>query len=645
LDANGELLAETRGAGTPQAATWTYGYDPNTAGVTSKTDPNGKVTAKTYDAAGNLLTQTDALHRQAVYTCDANNNLLTAKDPNGVTTTYTYDANNVNLVSVSTPLVGSQPPVSKISSYAYGDQSHPGDRTSMTDPDGKVWTYTYDAYGDLASVTDPLGDKTTYGYDTVGRRTSMVSPNGNVQGGNPAAHTTTYSYDAAGNLLSQVDQLTHEQIHKTYDPNGNVLTSRDADNNTTSYTYDADNELTVVTRPDQTTLHYGYDGDGNQTSYTDGASRVTTYGFSDAALPNTETSGTDPDNRTTTFSFDGAGNMVTKQDPGGNCAATPKVGCTSYGYDAANEESSITYSDGVTPNVTSIIYDSDGQRTSMADGTGTSSWTWNSLHRLTAHTNGAGSTVGYGYDLRGDITQITYPGSTGTVTRGFDDAGRLHTVTDWASHTTTYNYDADSNVTSEVYANGTTATFTVDNADRVMAISDAPTSNPSSPFASFTYGRDNANQLSSVTSTGVPSDNNTYGYTMLNQLHTVNSNTYAYDAADNVEDRFRVHDQIHLGCVELGAPVARRGVDRLRVRARWAAAGAGQRLEHALLRPGPAGIYQDPYQLQWQRRGDLHFRCLRSTDRVHRLGYQPSSLRRPVHGHRVRPDLSASQIL
>ena len=28
----GELLSETKGSGTPQAATWTFGYDPTTAG-------------------------------------------------------------------------------------------------------------------------------------------------------------------------------------------------------------------------------------------------------------------------------------------------------------------------------------------------------------------------------------------------------------------------------------------------------------------------------------------------------------------------------------------------------------------------------------------------------------------------------------
>lgn len=57
---NGMLASETKGYGTTKAATWTYTYDPMTDGLASITDPNGHVTAATYDAAGNRLTATDA---------------------------------------------------------------------------------------------------------------------------------------------------------------------------------------------------------------------------------------------------------------------------------------------------------------------------------------------------------------------------------------------------------------------------------------------------------------------------------------------------------------------------------------------------------------------------------------------------------
>ena len=50
---------------------------------------------------------------------------------------------------------------------------------------------------------------------------------------------------------------------------------------------------------------------------------------------------------------------------------------------------------------------------------------WDSLHRLTNSTNGAGATVGYGYDLKGQATSIAYPGTTGTVGRTYYEDGQL----------------------------------------------------------------------------------------------------------------------------------------------------------------------------------------------------------------------------
>jgi RHS repeat-associated protein len=531
----GILVSDTKGSGTPQAATWIYSYDPATLGLTSVTDPNGNTSSATYDAAGNQLTATDALGRTTSGTYNALREPLTVVDPLGITTTMSYDAAG-NLQTTSTPLLDSSGQVIATQgvTYTYGDPSHPGDITAATDPNNNTSSFSYDANGNLAGVTDAMGDETTYGYDAIGRRTSMVSPNGNATGGNPAAHTSTFGYDALVRPTSQVDQLGHQQVNNVYDPNGNLVTATDADGNASGYAYNPDNQLTTTTRADHTTLQSAYDVLGNLVTQTDAAGNATVYAYTDPAWPAKATSVTDPLHRTTTYSYDLAGNLVSKQDPGGNCAGTPKTGCTTYGYDAANEQTSVTYSDGTTPNVSSVVYDADGQRTSMTDGTGTSTWAHDSLHRLTSSINRVGSTVSYGYDLRSDLTSITYPGVTGSVTRGFDAAGRLRTVTDWNSKTTTFNYDADGNLVGQAYPNATTTTDTVDAADRLMAVASSPNSAPSSPFLSFSYARDAANQVAGVTSIGVPADNNSYSYSQLNQLKGVNTSSYGYDSADNL---------------------------------------------------------------------------------------------------------------
>jgi RHS repeat-associated protein len=534
----GLRTAVTHGYGTAQAATWQYFYDPNTLALTGVTDPNGQQTSYTVDAAGNPLTVTDPLGRQTTNTYNAFNQLLTTQDPNGVTTTYVYNS-NANLASTSRPLTGTSQ--TQTTTYTYTDASHPGDVTSMVDPDSKTWTYGYDAYGDRASVSDPLGDKTTYVYSADGWMTSSVSPKGNVAGcGCQSTYTTTYAHDNFGNLTTVTDPLGHQTI-RHYDADQNLDSFTDGDGNKTTYIYDFANQQTQVQRPDTTTLTTDYNLDGTVQDQKDGKSNaLVTYGYDPLARV---TAVTDALGNATSYAYDGAGNRLTQQDPGGNCSATPKTGCTTLTYDVGNQLKTITYSDGVTPNVTNISYDGDGQRSGMTDGTGTSAWVWDSLHRLTSYTNGAGAQVQYAYNLRNLPATITYPGSL-NVTRGYDNAGRLTSVQDWLSNTTAFGYDVNSNLTTETLptASGVVDSFTFDAADRLTGISDK--AGKTTLFAA-TYSRDNANQLTSDSS--IPSSTGSYQYNTLNQLCYAGSSTrsacsspprgaiaYAYDAGDNL---------------------------------------------------------------------------------------------------------------
>jgi len=513
---NLELVSKTEGVGTSVAATTAYQYDPATLGITQITDPNGNISNATYDANGNQLTYTDGLHRQTIATYNSLNEPLTVKDPSGVTTTRTYDGSG-NLLTISRPLNSN---TNQVVTYHYDDAGHPGDVTSITEPNGHTTTFTYDSQGDLASVTDPLGDKTTFVYDVLGERTSMVSPRGNVSGGTPSQYTTSYLYDPLGRLKQTTDPLSHTS-KQTYDPDGNLLTSNDGDNNLTQYSYDADNELTQITRADTTTLKYGYDGDGNPTSQTDGNNQPTTYTYDPLDRVSTVT---DPLHRTTTYGYDLNGNRTILKDPAGNTAT--------YGYDAANELQSISYSDGKTPNV-SFAYTPNGLRQTMADGTGTTTYSYDQLNRLTGQSNPtSGQSVGYGYDLASNLTSIAYPNGK-TVTRGYDNANRLTSIADWLGHTSTLTPDPDSNTTAIGYANGITATNSFDAADQLSSITDK--NSGGTTIASFTYTRDSNGQLLTTTPTGTgQGSSETYTYTKLNQLATLNSSSYTYDTADNI---------------------------------------------------------------------------------------------------------------
>ncbi len=76
----------------------------------------------------------------------------------------------------------------------------------------------------------------------------------------------------------------------------------------------------------------------------------------------------------TTTTSDADGNRATVTDPLNRT--------TTYSYDPLNRLTSIDYSDPGTPDV-SCTYDANGNRASMADGTGSSSYIYDEQNRLT----------------------------------------------------------------------------------------------------------------------------------------------------------------------------------------------------------------------------------------------------------------------
>jgi RHS repeat-associated protein len=494
----GERTSVTKGYGTSSAATTDYTYDPATLGITSVTDPNGHISTSIYDSNGNLLSRTDPLGRTTSSTYNSVNETLTVTDPKGVTTTTTHDAAG-NLVTTSTPLNSTH--TQTITNH-YSDTAHPGDVTSVTNPDGKTTTYSYDTFGNRTSGRDPLSDKTAYAYNVIGWETSQTSPKGKV---------TTYTHDAFGQATLVVDPLGNKTT-SSYDADQNLVSTTDATGHTTSYVYDLDNELTGTTQPDGTTLHTQYNPDGSIVAQANAAGAVTTYSYDPLQRV---ISITDALGRSTTSTYDLAGNLLTLTDAQGEV--------TTYTYDAADQQTSITYSDGTTPNVTGIAYDADGQRIKMTDGTGTSSWIYNPLHRLISSTNGTGLTVSCTYDLAGNLLTLTYPGSV-KVTYTYDAANRMTSVKDWNSNKTSFKYDADSNLTKETLptTSGIVDNSTYDSADRLASIIDM---HGTSVLFKATYSRNSDNLLTADSSQ--PSAVKGYGYTPLNQLCYAGSTTNA----------------------------------------------------------------------------------------------------------------------
>jgi RHS repeat-associated protein len=565
--AYGELVQKVMGYGTSSAASWSYAYDPSSLGTRTTADPNGHVSTASFDSFGNELAAVDPLGRVTAYTYSGNggadaqfNQPTTMTDANGVSTTYSYDGTYRTLTQTSTPLVGASPPTYQVVQYQHSNSSHRGDVTAMVDGDGKTWTYGYDTYGDKTSSTDPQGDKSSSAYNADGWLLSSLSPKGDPSvcqsPCTPAQYTTTYAYtDGSGatNFWGKPTTITDPLGHQTlrvYDNDNNVTQLTDGNGNVTNYDYDDANELTVTHRPDagHTTTVIDYNLDGTVADQKDGlGNTIQSYAYNSLAQATSITvdPGSSPHlNQTTSYGYDGVGNLLSKQNPGGSCTGNAS-GCTTYTYDAANQLTSITYSDGITPNVSNIRYDGDGQRIAMSDGSGNWSWQYDSLHRLTSVTEGRNGTIAYQYNLRNEVTALAYPNAVGTVSRGYDNAGRWTSVQDWNGAQTTFAYDSNSNLQSETMpTTGTSVvdSFTYNTADQLTAVSDAQGANT---IFSASYSRDGNGQLTADSSAAA--NQASYAYTSLNQVCYAGSSNgsacssppsgsepFAYDAAGNL---------------------------------------------------------------------------------------------------------------
>ncbi len=166
------------------------------------------------------------------------------------------------------------------------------------------------------------------------------------------------------------------------------------------------------------------------------------------------TGSTDPGGITKSNSYDANGNLVQVSYPDQT---------TTYGYNALNEQTSMTGSAGTGPTgtgstgTTTTSYDAAGNGTGVAGPQGTLSYTYNGSNQRLSMIQPQG-TVRYGYnsagqliqagsttythDAAGNRTSVVGAGGTGSATYGYNDAGQMTSVTTGGA-TTTYGYSGN----------------------------------------------------------------------------------------------------------------------------------------------------------------------------------------------------------
>lgn len=262
--------------------------------------------------------------------------------------------------------------------YSTQDYDWKGRPTYSTGADGAMTQeLTYGgcgcAGGEVVTARDSVGHKTRTTADSLGRAYKVEALN--------ADGTTTYS--TTTNLYNALDQVTRTRTYQGAAPSPEP-TEEGSTYQTGTMTYDGHGRLASSKAPDQLTATlYTYYNDDTAKSVTDARGASATYTYND--------------NR----------HLVTG---------------ISYSAPA-----------GITPtsNV-SFSYDAAGNRTSMTDGFGTKSYTYNQLSRLTSESRPFGSlgpfTLSYQYSLGGDVTKIT-DATNMSINYGFDSTGQLTSVT------------------------------------------------------------------------------------------------------------------------------------------------------------------------------------------------------------------------
>ncbi|MBK8259684.1 MAG: RHS repeat-associated core domain-containing protein [Polyangiaceae bacterium] len=563
---------ETNGA---MSVTTTMGYDA--AGhKTSQVGPAGDTTLFEYDSRGRLTKRiaehpAPAMDEITTFQYDDNDLLVMTTDSQGQTGT-TYDANGrpttltspgggvvqqaydpMGRLTLKTYPPTAQAPTGAKEAYAYDEL---GNVTGVLDRDGVFVEYEYDALGRRTKMIAGDGAATLFFYDALGRKTKEV---------NPLGHQRTWEVDAVGHVTKEVDE-TGAITLTAYDAAGRVTQMVDALGNARQYQYNPAGRRTAILYPDSTSEHFeydvvgretkmigrggqitsrGYDAAGHLTSMTDENGQSTTFGYDSVGHL---TLVTDPKGNALTSVYDSAGRVVERTLPGGGMAETYaydsagritlKTGfdglTTAYEYDANSNLTKLTIqkAGSVMPTVYTLQPSPGGDRVTVADAHGPTTYTYDSLTGRLNEIETPEGMLSYGYDAAGRITSRATP--EGTTSYEYDQAGRVTLMSDSRIGMVNYTHDALGRLANVVMPDGGTTAYTHDSMSRLLSVThNAPNG---TLLLSFTHQYDANGRRTQITETSAGGTSTVvYAYDAKGQLTLENRPTgvitYAYDAA------------------------------------------------------------------------------------------------------------------
>lgn len=387
----------------------------------------------------------------AVENYNANGYVTSIKDPTGIGYTFTYDASN-HLQSANH---------TNGQSITFGWS---GNLVSwVKDPAGSTYNYAYSANGKLTSVTYPNGDVKTYTYENytlASAGLTSISVNGKLY--------KTFSYNSDGTVHSS--GFGDGSIQTQTFSYGSLSTSvTNAMGAVTTYTYALINsqpkisQVTTsgITNSPSETVSYSYDGVHPQL-FTDARGIKTHYVYSSDGLIQDMKTGDDPANpgqeRETKYTWDDTKNRLNEVQT--LDASGSPINDTVYSYypdsstsknrlqtvTAKNQTANGITNQTQTTNYSYQFYGSGIPSRIVAAGPGGQyTQNYDTFGRLTSVVDGAGNTTSYSaYNALNLVGSVTDPNGF-TVSYGYDALGRVASASrtlDGTTTSVTYFYDA-----------------------------------------------------------------------------------------------------------------------------------------------------------------------------------------------------------
>ncbi len=371
--------------------------------ISGITDPLGYGTTVTFDENWNVDSAEDQMGSTQHFEYDNYNNMVTWTDPLGNAKAYTYEMFTVDFYYC--------PPA------------------TMTDENGKTWTYSYNSQGRLLEDKDPSGNSTLYTWTENGLLESITYPTG---------ARTDYEYDNSGNLISTA-MPNGLLVDYSYDSLGRMIKQKKG-NRVTTHSYDLNNRLYRTNYPDNSYEVYEYDALGTIIKKRDQNGGIHEYDHGEKEVIIEEVlNGTEIYNAR----VNKIGDIQKEQNANGDI--------TSYYYDPMGRLTMIKYPDKT---YDSFSYDGAGRMTSAKDQMGfTTTYEYDAIGRLETERNHLGSTVTYSYDAAGRMTGFNDLNG-GQWTYEYDAVGNMIKETDPAGYSQNYTYDAVGNRISREDKNG-----------------------------------------------------------------------------------------------------------------------------------------------------------------------------------------------